>query len=346
MHLFKAENLREFTKWFQSIQKACAQTYTNSNTTNSSLLLNQSTASSLSGLSETSSHQNGSSKLLHEHVEHLNSFFNTFNIYDFYKNNSKINGQECRGGLEMMERPSSSPPPPLREAKSTLLLVSCLKFSLNLNIPIISSPINGQSSSSSSFSTSQTNTNSELFFVHFSLYDAKYSQKITETFTWIPNWGQYFSPSQFLNMSQHSSNMDTITLDGKTRTVKAEHLNSNLLANVTKALFTIKGDLHSEIFLVARIEKLLDGSSLHASVQPYLLQQNEAQTSAAKLKASIKLHKKVSTTPQNKTSQLPSAVCVRLQTNTAHRTSEQISLLPTRLRPLVRPKPLQIPQRL
>ena len=48
-------------------------------------------------------------------------------------------------------------------------------------------------------------------------------------------------------------------------------------------------DVHDEIYLVARIEKLLDGNSIHTSVQPYLLQMNDSN----KLKAAIKLNKKM-----------------------------------------------------
>ena len=55
-----------------------------------------------------------------------------------------------------------------------------------------------------------------------------------------------------------------------------------------KALLTVL-DVHEDIFLVARIEKCLDGNNLHSSIQPYLLQMNDAN----RLKAAIKLHKKV-----------------------------------------------------
>jgi dedicator of cytokinesis protein 9/10/11 len=55
-----------------------------------------------------------------------------------------------------------------------------------------------------------------------------------------------------------------------------------------KALFTVL-DVHDEIYLVARIEKLLDGNSIHASIHPYLLQMNEAN----RTKAALKLNKKV-----------------------------------------------------
>lgn len=55
-----------------------------------------------------------------------------------------------------------------------------------------------------------------------------------------------------------------------------------------KALFTVL-DVHEEIYLVARVEKLLDGSNLHSSIQPYLIQMNETN----KVKAAIKLNKKM-----------------------------------------------------
>jgi len=72
---------------------------------------------------------------------------------------------------------------------------------------------------------------------------------------------------------------------------------------------------HDEIYLVARIEKLLDGNSVRESMQPYLNQmqlqsQSSSSTSSSsnlnessKLKASIKLNKKFTQLLKTKLSQ-------------------------------------------
>ena len=70
-------------------------------------------------------------------------------------------------------------------------------------------------------------------------------------------------------------------------------------------------DVHEEIYLVARIEKLLDGNSIRESMQPYLNQmQLQSQSSSSsnlnessKLKASIKLNKKFTQLLKTKLSQ-------------------------------------------
>jgi len=61
---------------------------------------------------------------------------------------------------------------------------------------------------------------------------------------------------------------------------------SNLLL---KALFTIP-EVHEDIYLVVRVEKCLDGTSLHSSLQPYLNPINDGST---KVKTAIKLNKKM-----------------------------------------------------
>ena len=41
----------------------------------------------------------------------------------------------------------------------------------------------------------QHTINAELFIVHLSLYDARYLAKVSETFTWIPNFEMYLNQS-------------------------------------------------------------------------------------------------------------------------------------------------------
>lgn len=65
-------------------------------------------------------------------------------------------------------------------------------------------------------------------------------------------------------------------------------LKQSLFNRISKALFTIS-DVHEDIYLVGRVEKVLDGSNLHASIQPYLIQMNES----SKIKAAVKLNKKI-----------------------------------------------------
>lgn len=74
-------------------------------------------------------------------------------------------------------------------------------------------------------------------------------------------------------------------------------------------------NVHDEIYLVARIEKLLDGNSIRESMQPYLNQmQSQSQSNSSlssssnlnessKLKASIKLNKKFTQLIKTKLSQ-------------------------------------------
>lgn len=62
----------------------------------------------------------------------------------------------------------------------------------------------------------------------------------------------------------------------------------NFLNKIKKALFTI-ADVHDDIYLVVRIEKCLDGASLHQALQPYMLPVSET----SRVKTAIKLNKKM-----------------------------------------------------
>jgi hypothetical protein len=48
-------------------------------------------------------------------------------------------------------------------------------------------------------------------------------------------------------------------------------------------------DVHEDVFLVARIEKVLDGNNMHSAISPYLAQLNDS----SRIKASLKLNKKM-----------------------------------------------------
>ena len=201
------------------------------------------------------------------------------------------------------------------------LLVNFLQFKLNLNLPIISMPCISQSIQSNSFKintsktsdpSSPTSINPELFYIQFSLYDAKSNQKISENFNWIPNYEMFLnqltksksfsgtiaqtssnvtSPSS-LQSNQNKSNL--FTFDGTNLIENAftafnfSELKQKFLNKISKALFTVL-DIHEEIYLVAKIEKILDGNNIHSSVHPYLIQMTESN----KIKAGIKLNKKM-----------------------------------------------------
>lgn len=159
--------------------------------------------------------------------------------------------------------------------------------------------------------------NPELFFLIFSLYDISNNQKISENFYMIPNIDKYLnqltktkpmmSPAnRSHSIHQNSTDQQTnhlksniFSLDGKTvsestpqfilqNNINNSDLKQALLNKITKALFTVL-DINENIFLVVRIEKILDGNTLHSSIQPYLLQMSEPN----KIKAGIKLNKKM-----------------------------------------------------
>jgi len=171
--------------------------------------------------------------------------------------------------------------------------------------------------------------NPELFYISFALFDVRNSQKISENFYCIPNHDIFYSQlikssksTNHLSINNKQSKGSTITgnssvitpattaqanetgtaalfsLDGK----KLEDLTSLLdnpsvikrkyLNYVRRALFKIV-DVHEEIYLVARIEKCLDGASLHSSIQPYMTQ---IQNENSRIKTAIKLHKKTQQT--------------------------------------------------
>lgn len=68
-----------------------------------------------------------------------------------------------------------------------------------------------------------------------------------------------------------------------------------MLIYVKQALFTLL-DVHDEIYLVARVEKILDGNSLSSSIQPYISQLNEN----SKLKTAIRINKKMNSLIKSK----------------------------------------------
>jgi hypothetical protein len=51
-------------------------------------------------------------------------------------------------------------------------------------------------------------------------------------------------------------------------------------------------DVHDEVYLVARVEKVLDGNNLHSAITPYLSHQ-ATSTDTGRIKAAVKLNKKM-----------------------------------------------------
>lgn len=140
------------------------------------------------------------------------------------------------------------------------------------------------------------------------MYDTKNNQKISSNFDWIPNYEQFAyqmisqskSAMSFLNQTKPSSSTNSnnceknifslngIDFDENPAQLLNEELKQSLFNRISKALFTIL-DVHDEIYLVGRVEKILDGNSLHTSIQPYLIQMNDS----SRVKAAIKLNKKI-----------------------------------------------------
>lgn len=165
--------------------------------------------------------------------------------------------------------------------------------------------------------------NPEIFYMIFSLYDAKNMQKISANFYWIPNHDLFLkqfdkyssikktntslpinsmeniqlstSKASHIDLNKQGSILNLFSMDGKniiTNPVIHLHFNSeikpSILNRINKALYNIQ-EVHDEIYLVVRIEKMLDGCNLHSSMQPYLMQMNET----SKIKAAIKLNRKM-----------------------------------------------------
>ena len=142
----------------------------------------------------------------------------------------------------------------------------------------------------------------------FAVFDVRKSQKISENFYCIPNYDIFFnqlkntkstsklSKSKLPESNQTNDTSKTIfSLDGKNfeniqslAYSNCDLMKRSYLNKVRRALFKIT-DVHEEIFLVARIEKCLDGASVHSSVQPYLTQIHNENN---RIKTAIKLHKK------------------------------------------------------
>lgn len=152
----------------------------------------------------------------------------------------------------------------------------------------------------------------ELFYLVFSIFDVRNNQKISENFYCIPNYDIFsnqlkttkssnklgYSKNKLMAANANGINSlskTVFSLDGKkikniqtisctdSQLIKRAHLN-----NARRALFKIV-DVHEDIFLVARIEKCLDGASVHSSIQPYL---SQIQSENTRIKTAIKLHKK------------------------------------------------------
>lgn len=141
----------------------------------------------------------------------------------------------------------------------------------------------------------------------FALFDVRNNQKISENFYCIPNHDIFsnqinkktkstskISRSKESSISQNCSSNSVFSVNGHYFSNVNELVNSSDIVKrecskvIRRCLFNVV-DVHDEIYLVARIEKCLDGSSFHSAVQPYLTQ---SQNENHRIKTAIKVHKK------------------------------------------------------
>ncbi len=178
---------------------------------------------------------------------------------------------------------------------------------------------------SRSDSLSLNTVNPELFYLTFALYDIKSNQKISANFNWIPNYESYLSnitksvsimtlqnkknisngtlvaataaTSTNQSTKANSSNSSVFSLDGRrfisenpesALNLDCLNIKKGFMNQITRAVFTIP-DVHEDIYLVVRIEKILDGANLHSAISPYLNSLNDSN----KLKLALKINKKI-----------------------------------------------------
>ncbi|RNA16405.1 Dedicator of cytokinesis [Brachionus plicatilis] len=230
-------------------------------------------------------------KYLSEKDEELQIKCEQTNLFNLYESNDKFCDEETE--LECIW-------PEKITAKK--LLLTCNNFQLNLRLP--PTKIGHETDKK----TSRNSMNPELFYISLSLYDVKNNQKISSNFDWIPNCEQFVcqiiaqskSSMSFLNQTKENS---STTLNSAEKNIFSlngidfsenpvqllnSELKQSLFNRISKALFTVS-EVHEDIYLVGRVEKILDGNSLHSSIQPYLIQMNEP----SRIKAAIKLNKKI-----------------------------------------------------
>ncbi|CAF0807517.1 unnamed protein product, partial [Brachionus calyciflorus] len=250
-------------------------------------------------------------KYLNEKDEELlmkNEQINPFSLYPKLEASSQALDEETELECTWPEKSSGKK-----------ILLTCQHFKLNLLMPIASTIDSNRISLDMESKKLENTINPELFYVTLALYDLKNNQKISSNFEWIPNYDKFMnqylvrSKSSFLNQTKASINStmtnsmntnltqnkgdpiqtNTFSLNGidfsdNPSSLLNQDLKQSFFNRISKALFTVC-DVHEDIYLVGRVEKILDGNSLHSAIQPYLIQMNESN----RIKAAIKLNKKI-----------------------------------------------------
>jgi hypothetical protein len=298
MHLFKADNQTQFNEWFKFLEKVISNSYNNNNRKNSAQkpkedssffvytnnkesiaqcndLVNNSLNNSMSSLSSTSTFDsikissfNSPTGYNNNITAESSSKYNN-NIFDVYnlkqRTRQKPNEQENEKDSHLFwYQEEKEEDDPQLECTACLLLMKCLQFNLNLNMPIISNPINILNSNSTNDlnlhskapkeSISHLNQiNSELFFIHLNLFDARLNQRVSETFTWLPNYKHYFKTnantnkikSKFSHNNNNISSEILFTLNGKdTLSLDDElgemnnFLKENILTDISQVIYS------------------------------------------------------------------------------------------------------------
>jgi len=290
MHLFKADNQTQFNEWFKFLEKVISNSYSSTNRKNSAQkpkedssffvytnnnesiaqcndLANNSLNNSMSSLSSTSTFDSIKISSLNSSVGYNNSIIaessskynnNIFDVYNLkQRTRQKHNDHEIENDSYLFwcqdEKEETDP----QRSGSRLLLMKCLQFNLNLNMPIISNPINILNSNSTNDlnlhskapkeSISHLNQiNSELFFIHLNLFDAKLSQRVSESFTWLPNYQHYFktisSTNKIKSKFPHNNNNFSeilFTLNGKDTLSLEDELGemNNFLMDISQVIY-------------------------------------------------------------------------------------------------------------
>lgn len=263
MHLFKADNQIQFNEWFKFLEKVISNSYSNTNRgtrqskDNLDLvceniieplaqlenLVNTSLTNSMSSLSSTSSFDSikyssfnspvNEDNLIMESNSNQNNIFNVYNLKQrkLVQHNSQETENDAQTWCHLLENDDDESKGPETDLNRRLLLIKCLQFNLNLNLPIISNPINISSSNSESDvnlppkkrDSQPCQINAELFFIHLCFFDVKLGQRLSETFTWLPNYHHYFkinSANTNKNKTKSALNLNKsstllFTLNGK-----------------------------------------------------------------------------------------------------------------------------------
>ncbi|KAI0241477.1 Dedicator of cytokinesis protein 9 [Lamellibrachia satsuma] len=146
-----------------------------------------------------------------------------------------------------------------QEQFGTRFVVECQEFQLRLQVNLAED------------GKPQQLNNPEPFFITLSLYDAREGKKISEDFHFDPNKERIrlMIPNELLNATDMLNSVNGAT-SGEPDLYGVD---SKWLAYCDRAIFTVARP-HHEIFLVARIEKVLQGG-INAAVEPYIRSPDE-----------------------------------------------------------------------